>query len=296
MVLPRISIVTPCHNQVKFIERTLCSVLDQDYPDLEYLVVDACSVDGTDQIIRHYRDELTWWSRLPTAVPAEAINLALQRATGQIVAILDGDAIYMPGALDAVARDWSRSDRPRWLIGHACGVDCDDQFQGRTDAQPVDTLADFVTARSGRWITAASFFDRTFLEAYGPWDNSLRFCFAYEYWCRLLAGGQRPVVVPDKVLAAFRTANGGLSRLDLVHKAMETANASLRYGERLPRSERLHLHRTCSAQRRILAEAEAELTSRNMPVLEPTADHQAVQVAKGPTSQGMRLRPTRPAA
>src|SRR3954449_7004186 len=114
----KLTIITPSYNQAAFIERTLQSVLDQGYPDLEYLVVDGGSTDGSVDVIRRYEDRLAWWVSEPDAGQTDALNKALRRASGDVVAYINSDDYYLPGAFDAALGALERS-QARWLVG-AC--------------------------------------------------------------------------------------------------------------------------------------------------------------------------------
>jgi glycosyltransferase involved in cell wall biosynthesis len=201
--LPRISVVTPSFNQGRFIEETLRSVLDQKYPNLEYLVIDGGSTDETVAILRRYESRLAYWVSEKDNGQAHAINKGFLRATGDIVAWLNSDDLYAPGALHAVATAFQTQPDARWLIGNVINFDTNRPDEG--------AVSPFVYHRDlAHWVTVEAnphqpgiFWKRHLVLENGPLREDWHYCFDAEFWCRLVARGILPVQL-DKVLARFR--------------------------------------------------------------------------------------------
>src|SRR5262249_46923914 len=100
---PRITIITPSFNQAQFFEQTIASVLDQNYPNLEYIIIDGGSQDHSVEIIRKYDHRLAYWVSEKDRGQTHAINKGLERATGDIIAYLNSDDFYLAGTLHRVA-------------------------------------------------------------------------------------------------------------------------------------------------------------------------------------------------
>lgn len=108
MNAPRISIVTPSFNQAQFLDETICSVLSQNYPNLEYIIIDGGSTDNSVEIIRRYEKRLAYWTSETDRGQADAINKGWQRATGDILAYINSDDTYCPNALRLAAETFAR--------------------------------------------------------------------------------------------------------------------------------------------------------------------------------------------
>ena len=120
---PRLTIVTPSFNQGAYLEQTIRSVLDQGYPNLEYFVVDGGSSDQSPEIIRRYAKRLAWWVSEPDRGQAEAINKGLRRATGDVVAWINSDDYYLPGAFKAAVETLLHQPRVGLVYGDVLAVD-----------------------------------------------------------------------------------------------------------------------------------------------------------------------------
>jgi glycosyltransferase involved in cell wall biosynthesis len=108
--LPRITLITPSFNQGKYIEQTILSVLEQDYPNLEYIIMDGGSSDETVEVIRKYEKQLAYWESKPDKGQSDAINKGLQRATGDVFNWLNSDDILEKGALQEVGKAFAEND------------------------------------------------------------------------------------------------------------------------------------------------------------------------------------------
>ncbi|WP_319421339.1 glycosyltransferase family 2 protein [Pleurocapsa sp. FMAR1] len=113
--LPKISIVTPSFNQAEFIEATIQSILSQNYPNLEYIIIDGGSTDGSVEIIKQYASYLHFWCSEPDRGQYDAINKGFAHSTGEIMAWLNSDDMYCPWALKTVASAMSDLEQVEWL-------------------------------------------------------------------------------------------------------------------------------------------------------------------------------------
>ena len=124
---PRVSVITPSYNQAAFLEQTIQSVLAQDYPNLEYLVVDGASQDGSLAIIQKYASRLAWWVSEPDKGQAEAVNKGFAYASGEIIGWVNSDDLYLPGAvLQAVH---ALETHPEWVLAYGDMLSIDAQGQ-----------------------------------------------------------------------------------------------------------------------------------------------------------------------
>lgn len=212
---PRLTIITPSFNQASFLERTIQSVLSQGYPDLEYIIVDGGSTDGSVDIIRKYERYLAWWVSEPDRGQVHALNKGLERATGVWVGWQNSDDIYLPGALATVAKLQTQlPEKVGVITGAMLMVDANDQPL-RELRYVTPTLRSLCA--EGMVIANQSAWWRRGLHAtVGFLDEQYDCSFDYDWFLRLLHCTRALYV--DEVLGALR-----------LHDDTKTSNLSSRF-------------------------------------------------------------------
>ncbi len=196
---PLVSIVINSYNQAAYLEQTLLSVLGQDYPNTELLLVDGGSTDGSLDIIHKYQQKFDWWVSEEDSGQADGINKGLRRTKGDLVAWLNSDDYYLPGAISAAVRSWQINPDAKLIYGDVLAVDGKGSLLNRmhTGDYQVEELMQFHIINQ-----PAVFMDRTTLESAGFLDLNYHYLLDHHLWLRIATQGK--IMHVSEVWAAGR--------------------------------------------------------------------------------------------
>lgn len=196
---PRVSIVTPSFNQARFIEETIRSVLLQGYPNLEYIIVDGGSVDGSVEVINKYAPWLTYWVSEPDKGQSQAINKGLGKTSGDVIAYLNADDIYLSGTIQTAVSHLVEKEDVELLYGDCRVVDEKSHFISVARSREFDL---FVELCRNFVYQPTVFMRRATFDRVGYFDEELHFTMDIDYWFR--AAMQAKFSYLPVELAAFR--------------------------------------------------------------------------------------------
>jgi glycosyltransferase involved in cell wall biosynthesis len=203
--LPKISVITPSYNSGRFIEHTIQSVLSQEYPKLEYIVMDGGSTDNTLEILQKYKGSVNWISEKDSG-QSHAINKGFALATGDVLAYLNADDIYEPGALHTVGNYFLKHPTAYWVTGRCRFIDQNDH-----EIRKLASIYKYIWLFWGSYKALlvidyvsqpATFWHRTVINKIGYFDETLYYAMDYDYSLRI--GKLFKMCRIDRSLAAYR--------------------------------------------------------------------------------------------
>jgi GT2 family glycosyltransferase len=238
---PKISIVTVSYNQAPYLEETLKSVIDQCYPNLEYIVVDGGSSDGSVEIIKRYEKSLTWWVSEKDNGQSHALNKGFERATGRILTWLNSDDRLAPGSLFTIADQFERYS-PDIVVGRCARVKDQDSVPHHLHqcSLPVGEISELSVAGlldlENSWMAGKYFHQPEVFFSRDLFDRSgghiredLYFSMDYDLWVRMAKAGAKVLSIPE-ITTIFR-----------LHAAQKTGGAELPFLPELRSVNSAHL-------------------------------------------------------
>ena len=245
MQYPKVSIITPVYNRVGMIDLTIQSVLSQDYPNVEYIIIDGGSTDGTVDIIRKYADQLAYWVSEPDNGMYHAIMKGMAMATGEVVAWINSDDMYHTNALHIVGQIFAQQPEVDWLTGtptlyNADGL-CVKTFPTQYWSWERFKRGDF------RWLQQEStFFRKSLFDRVGGLNLQYRLAADFELWCKMFQVARLYSV--NTILGGFRQHGEQLSIEGQSRYEAEVKAICQTYGMR----NNIHCRRWNKLQNRLL--------------------------------------------
>lgn len=201
----KISVITPSFNQGQFIKETIDSILNSEYDNIEYIVMDGGSTDNTIEILKSYGDKIIWKSEKDKG-QTDAINKGLKIATGNIICFLNSDDYYMSDTISYVMKYFAQNPDVYWLSGDYKIVDeSGNEIQGfvksyknflkKLPLKPTLKVVNYI-------IQPSTFWRREVFESVGEFDESLNYTMDYDYWLRII--DKYSLHLTDKQLCSFR--------------------------------------------------------------------------------------------
>ena len=240
MDIPKISVITPSLNQGRYLKQCIESILSQDYSNLELIIIDGGSTDESIDVIKKFEKNITFWVSEPDGGQSDAINKGFQRASGDLVAWLNADDYYLPGAFQNVVKAYSINQKAPFYFGD--GLRVDETGSVISPFFPSGTLyfdRQALVMGLNYILQPSTFISRSSLELAGNLDTNLHYGMDSDLWMRLSKFGE-PCTIPatlsaSREYAETKTASGSfkrieeLRRISMKHSGLEMTPGVLCY-------------------------------------------------------------------
>ena len=205
---PKISIVTPSYNQGKYIEQTITSVLNQNYPNLEYIIIDGGSTDDTVEIIKKYEHQLAYWVSEQDKGQTDAINKGFEKCTGVIFNWINSDDYYEPGTFEKLVKLFTDFPHVNVICGKEWSFNDETPEKKTPNAGSIIKENVYETIRVGIIDQPCTFFRKEAIDAFFPLNSSLKYVMDKQLWWKyLLKYGQNNILQISKEFTNFRLHN-----------------------------------------------------------------------------------------
>ena len=224
---PLVSIVMPSYNQASYLEEAICSILDQHYPNLEFMILDGGSTDGSIEIIKKYADKLAYWQSKPDMGQTDALIQGFERATGEILGWVNSDDILLPNCLDHVASAYLSSPKVGIFYGYYFLIDEIGQI---IECKRVPNNKVEWFAKRGHWVfnSIGTFFTRQAYFSIGGLNSDLNYVMDADLFIRMMNKGIKCKHI-NRYLAGFRRHNDAKTVKDARTSKTEHFSAANKY-------------------------------------------------------------------
>lgn len=201
-IYPKISIITPSFNQGKYIEKTILSITSQNYPNLEYIIMDGGSSDNTLEIINKYREYITYWESKPDNGQSDAIKRGFEISTGDILAYINSDDFYLPGTFLKIADAFENNPSVKWITGNGIYVNENEVTIRKNNYFPPLICPKTMLYGGNCFFQPATFWKRELYFSVGGIDQKINYSFDFDLFLKFLLI-EKPLKLNYEV-AAFR--------------------------------------------------------------------------------------------
>lgn len=230
MSQPLVSIITPSFNQAKWLEQTIKSVLAQTYSNVEYIVIDGGSTDGSKEIIEKYASQLTYWQSEKDGGQADALNIGYKKAKGNLIAFLNADDLLMPNAVEGIVNAYEVNQEFSVYYGKCKTIDTDGKVlsEGQGNQIRFDDLAK--NGMLPNMYQPACFFNRNYINRSFFVDTQYQFAFDYELI--LFLSSAQTVLFLNRDVASYRVHNDSKSHLFKIEAYKEKLSLQEKYSRK----------------------------------------------------------------